>query len=206
MALTKEYFDSIQIAFVKRKYYNANKVHAVFDDIQRQAEELLQENEALRAALSERQQKDSQAEKELEQLQQIYRETLERGRQRSDALIRETEDTLRRQQTEANKATEMASRLMTETVSMLKQREEENTDFLNKQLQRFMSAFDQRLEVMPVQAAAEQTDIGAEVSVQDLPAENEEQTDTPDDQMEDQAELQRKVKELAREIHEMENV
>ncbi len=206
MALTKEYFDSIQIDLVKRKYYNANKVHAVFDDIQRQAEELLQENEALRAALNEREQKDSQAEKELEQLQQVYRETLERGRQRSDALIRETEETLRRQQTEANEATEMASRLMTETVSMLKQREEENTDFLNKQLQRFMSAFDQRPEVMPLQSAAEQTDIGTEVSVQDLTAENEEQPGIPDVQMEEQAELQRKVQELAREIHEMENM
>ena len=206
MALTKEYFDSIQIDLVKRKYYNANKVHAVFDDIQRQAEELLQENEALRAALNEREQKDSQAEKELEQLQQVYRETLERGRQRSDALIRETEETLRRQQTEANEATEMASRLMTETVSMLKQREEENTDFLNKQLQRFMSAFDQRPEVMPLQSTAEQTDIGAEVSVQDLTAENEEQPGIPDVQMEEQAELQRKVQELAREIHEMENM
>lgn len=47
MALDKAYFDSIQINVVKKKYYNANKVEAVFQDIRRQAEALQAENEAL---------------------------------------------------------------------------------------------------------------------------------------------------------------
>lgn len=50
MALDKEYFDSISIEVVKKKYYNANKVHAVFEDIRRQAEALIRENEVLRSA------------------------------------------------------------------------------------------------------------------------------------------------------------
>lgn len=49
MALNKEYFDSINIEVVKKKYYNANKVNAVFDDIRRQAEALEAENALLRS-------------------------------------------------------------------------------------------------------------------------------------------------------------
>ena len=37
MALDKEYFDAISIDLVKKKYYNANKVNAVLDDIRAQA-------------------------------------------------------------------------------------------------------------------------------------------------------------------------
>lgn len=48
MALDKEYFDSIYIEVVKKKYYNANKVNAVFEDIRKQAELLIAENEALK--------------------------------------------------------------------------------------------------------------------------------------------------------------
>ena len=56
MALNQDFFDSIQIDVVKRKYYNANKVNAVFDEIRLQAQELITENESLRAALSARDQ------------------------------------------------------------------------------------------------------------------------------------------------------
>ena len=52
MALNQEYFDAIHIDVVKKKYYNANKVEAVFADIRREAEELTAENERMRAALS----------------------------------------------------------------------------------------------------------------------------------------------------------
>ena len=37
MALNKEYFDAIHIDVVKKKYYNANTVEAVFSDIKEQA-------------------------------------------------------------------------------------------------------------------------------------------------------------------------
>ena len=38
MALDAEYFDSIYIEVVKKKYYDAGKVQAVFADIREQAE------------------------------------------------------------------------------------------------------------------------------------------------------------------------
>ena len=52
MALDAEYFDSIYIDVVKKKYYNAGKVQAVFEDIRRQAEALNAENESLRRQLA----------------------------------------------------------------------------------------------------------------------------------------------------------
>ena len=38
MALDKEFFDSVNIDVVKKKYYNANKVNALLGNIQQQAE------------------------------------------------------------------------------------------------------------------------------------------------------------------------
>lgn len=51
MALDREFFDSINIEVVKKKYYNANKVRALLDDIQAQAEALNAENARLREEL-----------------------------------------------------------------------------------------------------------------------------------------------------------
>lgn len=48
MALDKEFFDSVNIDVVKKKYYNANKVNALLSNIQQQAETMGQENELLR--------------------------------------------------------------------------------------------------------------------------------------------------------------
>lgn len=51
MALDQDYFDSIHIDVVKKKYYNANKVEAVLQDIRRQALALSEENALLRRQL-----------------------------------------------------------------------------------------------------------------------------------------------------------
>ncbi len=53
MALDKEYFDSIDINIVRQKYYNANKVNSLLEDIRRQAEALTEENRRLKEQLSE---------------------------------------------------------------------------------------------------------------------------------------------------------
>ena len=52
MALDKAYFDAVHIDVVK-KYYNANKVNALLEDIRGQAEALEAENGALKAQLGE---------------------------------------------------------------------------------------------------------------------------------------------------------
>lgn len=52
MALDKEYFDAIHIDVVKKKYYNANKVEAVLQDIRQQALALSEENALLQHQLT----------------------------------------------------------------------------------------------------------------------------------------------------------
>lgn len=53
VALDNEYFDAINIDVVKKKYYNANKVEAVFADIRAKAAVLNEENSVLRAQLED---------------------------------------------------------------------------------------------------------------------------------------------------------
>ena len=101
MALNQDFFDSIQIDVVKRKYYNANKVNAVFDEIRLQAQELITENESLRAALSARDQEYENAKAKLLTMQEVYRETLEKAHERADAVVREAKKKAERINTEA---------------------------------------------------------------------------------------------------------
>lgn len=51
MALDSNFFDSINIDVVKKKYYNANKVNALLEDIRTQAEALTAENADMRRQL-----------------------------------------------------------------------------------------------------------------------------------------------------------
>lgn len=53
MALDKEYFDAIDINIVRKKYYNANKVNSLLEDIRRQAEAMEEENRRLRAQIAD---------------------------------------------------------------------------------------------------------------------------------------------------------
>lgn len=53
MALDKEYFDAIDINVVRKKYYNANKVNSLLEDIRRQAETMEEENRRLKAQLTD---------------------------------------------------------------------------------------------------------------------------------------------------------
>lgn len=52
MALDQEYFDSIHIDLVKKKYYNANKVDAVLSDIRAQALAMASDNASMRSELN----------------------------------------------------------------------------------------------------------------------------------------------------------
>lgn len=53
MALDKEYFDAIDINIVRKKYYNANKVNSLLEDIRRQAEAMEEENRLLKAQIAD---------------------------------------------------------------------------------------------------------------------------------------------------------
>ena len=91
MALDAEYFDSIYIEVVKKKYYNADKVREVFADIRRQAEELSAENERLRGELEEMNGRRVELGDALLSAQTIYQDVVDRAKARAAEITDEAE-------------------------------------------------------------------------------------------------------------------
>lgn len=91
MALDAEYFDSIYIEVVKKKYYNANKVQAVFADIRRQAEALNAENLYLRQQLDGLNGKKAELGDALLSAQAIYQEVVDRAKARAAEITADAE-------------------------------------------------------------------------------------------------------------------
>ena len=86
MALDAAYFDSIYIEVVKRKYYDAAKVQAVFEDIRRRAEELNEENARLRRELEQHNERRVELGDALLSAQSVYQDVVDKARVRADAI------------------------------------------------------------------------------------------------------------------------
>lgn len=91
MALDQEYFDSIHIDVVKKKYYNANKVEAVFADIRKQAQALQEENADLRRQLAEKSDPSAEITDAVYSAQSVYRAIIERANERAEAILAQAE-------------------------------------------------------------------------------------------------------------------
>ena len=91
MALDAAYFDSIYIEVVKRKYYDAAKVQAVFEDIRRRAEELNEENARLRRELEQHNERRVELGDALLSAQSVYQDVVDKARVRADAITAEAE-------------------------------------------------------------------------------------------------------------------
>lgn len=91
MALDQAYFDAIHIDVVKKKYYNANKVNAVFEDIRQQAEALNAENEALRRQLGALNDKRLEIGDAVLSAQAVYREVVAKANERAAQILADAE-------------------------------------------------------------------------------------------------------------------
>lgn len=91
MALDQEYFDAIHIDVVKKKYYNANKVEAVFADIRQQAQALQDENAELRRQLAEKGDPGAEITDAVYSAQSVYRAIIERANERAQAILEQAE-------------------------------------------------------------------------------------------------------------------
>ena len=134
MAEILDYFDSINIDIAKRKYYNVNKVNSVLDDLRRLATELVAENDSLRAALREQEDLEKSGMLSLDEIQTVYRETLDKAHDRAAVLESEAEAIKQ----EAGQKAEYAAKQMEACVRSLRAREEQNIDFLETKLKQFM--------------------------------------------------------------------
>ncbi len=91
MALDQAYFDAIHIDVVKKKYYNANKVNAVFEDIRQQAEALNAENEALHRQLGALNDKKFEIGDAVLSAQTVYREVVAKANERAAQILADAE-------------------------------------------------------------------------------------------------------------------
>ena len=131
MALDKEYFDSIHIDIVKKKYYNANKVEAVFADIRQQAAALMQENEQLRRELSAQNGYREELGGAVISAQAIYQRLIERANTRAEGILadarRESEEIRRASLTQQDYAAQQVERCL----SRVRQLQEEAIEAIN---------------------------------------------------------------------------
>lgn len=155
MALDKEYFDAIHIDVVKKKYYNANKVEAVFQDIRRQAEALLAENEAMRSRLELLDGRKFEIGDAVLSAQAIYREVVAKANQRAEEIVAEAE--LRRGEIleEARRRQEYAVQRVETCYSRMKEQHLACIEAINAEWQDFLCGLFPEDEVPPVSAPAD---------------------------------------------------
>ena len=138
MALDKEYFDAIHIDVVKKKYYNANKVEAVFEDIRRQAAALTEENEQLRQALAARDGHREELREAVVSAQSIYQRIIEKAQLRANAMLaqarQESEEIRRRSEAQQD----LAVKQVEVCLSRVRQLQEDAIEEINSQWQNFL--------------------------------------------------------------------
>ena len=153
MALDAEYFDSIYIEVVKKKYYDAAKVQAVFEDIRRRAEELNEENARLRRELEQHNERRVELGDALLSAQSVYQDVVDKARVRADAITAEAEkrsqalmaETRRESEqilARSRKQEENAARRVEAAFDRMKQLHLASVDALNAQWQAFLCSLD----------------------------------------------------------------
>ena len=135
-----EYLDSISIDIVKRKYYNANKVNAVFDELREKATALLEENKQLRSALNSQSSEEQKTLAALDSLQKAYRDALCAAHSRADEMLDSAAEESGILRKTAEQRAENAARQVEECLNAVRIRAEQNVEFINTQLQQFLAA------------------------------------------------------------------
>ena len=199
MALDAEYFDSIYIDVVKKKYYNAAEVQAVFEEIRRRAEELNEENARLRRELEQHNDRRVELGDALLSAQSVYQDIVDKARVRADAITAEAEKRSQALLAETRRESERLlarSRAQEETAARrveaafdrMKQMHLASVDALNAQWQAFLCSLD-----------------GEEEPSAPAPVQEPERVPEPEQEPEElPADLEEKVGAIAQELFAME--
>ena len=153
MALDAEYFDSIYIEVVKKKYYSAAKVQEVFEDIRRRAEALNAENERLRRELAEHNDRRVELGDALLSAQSVYQDIIDRAKERADAITADARkrseamlaDSRRQSEqllAQSRQQEENAVHRVEEAFRRMKDLHRASIDALNAQWQEFLCSLD----------------------------------------------------------------
>lgn len=138
MALNKEYFDSIHIDVVKKKYYNANKVEAVFSDIRQQAEAMYEENLAMKAQLEGFHGSKLEIGEAVLSAQSIYKDIVEKAKRDAAQIIAEAESQRESIMAESNQMQEYAVHQVQACYTRLKEQHMASIEALNAEWQSFL--------------------------------------------------------------------
>ena len=153
MALDRDFFDSISIELVKKKYYNANKVNAVLEDIRAQAETLSEENQSLRKQLEAYNGQKAEIGDAVVSARTVYKEIVDMANGCAAAIVKDaqrkhdalTEENARMQDYAVKRVGECIEKLKAQTLQTL--------ELINSEWQSFLCD----LEGKPEEAAAEKT-------------------------------------------------
>ena len=152
MALDKEYFDSIHIDVVKKKYYNANKVEVVFQDIRRQAEALNEENEQMRAQLEALNDKTLEIGDAVLTGQAVYKKLVNKARERAEQIIAEAEQQKAEIIKDAMEQQEYAVKRVQNCYTKIQEQHSAFMDAINSEWQDFLCglyAEDEEFDMLP---------------------------------------------------------
>ncbi len=164
MALNKEYFDAIHIDVVKKKYYNANKVEAVFSDIRQQAEAMYEENLAMKAQLEVLQGSKLEIGEAVLSAQSIYKDIIEKAKAEAARIIEEAENQRDSIMAESSQMQEYAVHQVQACYTRLKEQHMASIEALNTEWQSFLCGlYPQDSEAEEVQTAEVPSDLSEKV-------------------------------------------
>lgn len=229
MALDQEYFDSIHIDVVKKKYYNANKVEAVLEDIRAKAIALTQENEILRSQLNEIGGKKEKIGDAILSATAISQELISKAEEDAKAILADAEEKRAAIIEETVQQQEYAVQKVEGCYSRMKQQHMACIEAINAEWQEFLCGLFPDIEMPavcgdepaePVSETPEEPEADDEVehaepetqSEEDIPAEEESAEDAPaedfesakDDPVEIPEDLGLKLEAIAQELFDME--
>lgn len=138
MALDREYFDSINIELVKKKYYNANKVNAVLEDIRMQAEALSEENRTLRKEMETFNGQKAQIGEAVMSARTVYKEIVDNANACAAAIIKDAQRKHDAVSEESARMQDYAVKRVGECIDKLRQQQQQTLELINSEWQSFL--------------------------------------------------------------------
>ena len=138
MALNKEYFDSIHIDTVKKKYYNANKVEAILADIRSQAEALVKENEQLREKVELFSGQKEEIGDAILSAKTIAQHMIQQAKQQADEIVSQAHKKSGDILSKAIDRQEYAAKQMADSFERVRKLQQDSIEALNAEWQNFL--------------------------------------------------------------------
>lgn len=209
MALDNEFFDSISIDVVKKKYYNANKVHALLDDIRAQAAALNAENAALKEQLSRLNGQKSEIGDTLMSAQAIAKQIVERANAEAAEIVRAAEGRRAELEAVSFRQQEYAAKCVEECFAKVKRQHMECIETLNTEWQNFLCGLIPEDEAEPDEEPVRREEVREDDPLEEEPPCEDEEPDEygPVDGAQSAvpgaAEIEARIAQIAKELREI---